>query len=537
MYSLPHAIGDGAPSAVSAPRSGRSSPRAGRRHRGLVWSLIALASLLLIVSMAANWVQRAALDTDQVTDTTDAILADQDVQEALSIYLVDQLYATVDVRGQIQAQLPSGAKALAAPVAAAGRQLALDISERALASPRLQALASNAVRLAHQQFARLIRDKDRYVSSTGGDVTLDYGSLVADLAARLGVDPATIAEIQNLVRDVSKDLMQRLTTAQTEIASLRSELSRVQGGTLSPQAQQDLQTLQDTVAGLQAKIASLEQAIQKAQGKAPDQLQRRLAEFGGRLSDLDDRLTTLDDRAAAISKDPSQANVQQLDASLAPVQTRITTLLGRPILQNPGQLVIMESGQLDGVQAAVRALRNLGFILPVLVLLLYVAAIYLARGWRRQALIAAGGGILTATLLVLVVRRLTGGAIVDSIAASQTVEPAVQSVWDIVTAGLRERALFLLVVGLAFVGAGLLAGPGRHAVAARRFLAPYLREQPVVVYTVVAVLFLLWLTFIPGIQNLGQVITIVALAALAVVGIELLRRQTAEEFPPARNTS
>ena len=184
-----------------------------------------------------------------------------------------------------------------------------------------------------------------------------------------------------------------------------------------------------------------------------------------------------------------------------------------------------------------RALRNLGFVLPLLVLLLYVGALYLARGWRRRALMAAGGGILLSTLLVLLTRRLIGSAVVDSMAGSETVQPAVRSVWDIVTEGLRQRGLFILVIGLAFVGAGLLAGPGRHAVAVRRFLAPHLRDQPVVVYSVVVVLFLLWLAFIPGINNLGQVLVIVALAALAVVGIEALRRQTAQEFPPGPNGS
>ena len=83
-------------------------------------------------------------------------------------------------------------------------------------------------------------------------------------------------------------------------------------------------------------------------------------------------------------------------------------------------------------------------------------------------------------------------------AKTETVEPAMESIFDIVSAGLRERALFVLVIGLAFVGGGLLAGPGRHAVAVRRFLAPYLRDHPVAVYSVVAVLFLLWLAFIPG---------------------------------------
>ena len=50
-----------------------------------------------------------------MVNTTDEIVGDSDVQEALSIYAVDQLYANVDVQGQIQEVLPSGAEALAAP--------------------------------------------------------------------------------------------------------------------------------------------------------------------------------------------------------------------------------------------------------------------------------------------------------------------------------------------------------------------------------------------------------------------------------------
>ncbi len=211
---------------------------------------------------------------------------------------------------------------------------------------------------------------------------------------------------------------------------------------------------------------------------------------------------------------------------------RVTTLLARQAVQTPGQLVVIESDQLDGVQTAVRALRNLGYVLPLLVLLLYVGALYLARGWRRRALIAAGGGILMATLLVAADEapdRQRGRGRDGELRHGQAGRPV--GLGHRLRRGCVERALFVLVIGLAFVGAGLLAGPGRHAVAVRRSLAPHLRDQPVVVYSVVAVLFLLWLAFIPGINNLGQVLVIVALAVLAVVGVEALRRQTAQEFP------
>ena len=196
----------------------------------------------------------------------------------------------------------------------------------------------------------------------------------------------------------------------------------------------------------------------------------------------------------------------------------------------------MSSNQLSGLQTLVSPLRNLGFVLPVLALVLYLGALYLAKGWRREALIAAGGGIVVATLFVLLLRRLIGNG-VDSIASSGTVKPAITSVWDILSAGLRQRALFVLAIGVAFIGGGLLAGPGRREVAVRRFLAPYLRDHPLAVYAIAAVLFLLWLSFIPGINNLGQVLVIVALAALAVVGLEILRRQAAREFPPGAGDS
>ena len=97
--------------------------------------------------------------------------------------------------------------------------------------------------------------------------------------------------------------------------------------------------------------------------------------------------------------------------------------------------------------------------------------------------------------------------------------------------GLRERALFVLFVGVAFVGGGLIAGPGRRAAAARRFLAPYLRERPTVIYSILALVLLLWLAFTPGTLHAGQVVAVGVLAVLAVIGVEALRRQAALEHP------
>jgi hypothetical protein len=534
------------PERASAPpsepaRSERSEDRAAQdpkhRHRVLVWALIVLASVVLLVSMIANWVQTEVLDSNHFANSTEQILENKDVQEQLSIFAVDQLYANVDVQAQIQQRLPPPAQPLAAPVTAATRQLAVNVAETGLASPRVQNLVATAIDGAQQRFVSLIENKGQFVSTQGGVVTLEYGSFVAELATRLGVDPSTISQIQGFIQQYSTELKQRLTTIQSRIESTRATLSQAQAGTLSPQAQQNLTTLETDAAQLRVTVASLEQKITGIQPKVPAQLQSRLSDLRGRLAKLDKRLATVQVQAAAVLKDPSQANILKLDPTLASLQTRVTDLLNRQAIQHPGELVVMNSSQLSGLQDLVSALRNLGIVLPLLALALYLAALYLAQGWRREALIAAGGGILAATLLTLLARRLLGSAIDSSTASSDAVKPAITAVWNIISAGLRERALFVLVIGLAFIGGGLLAGPGRHEVAVRRFLAPYLREHPVAVYAVLAFVFLLWLAWLPTINNLGQVLVSLILAALAVVGVEILRRQTAREFPPAATTS
>jgi hypothetical protein len=501
-----------------------------RRHRAIVWSLITLASLLLVLSLTANWVQRTVLDNDEVVEMTDEILADKDVQQQLSIFAVDQLYESVDITGELEKQLPPPLTALAGPAGAALRQAATGVAENALASPKVQGLVSGAVGRAQDQLVKLLRDEGEYVRTTDGVVTLEYGSVVADLATRLGVDASTVTEVQSAIQDFTDDLDQRLTTAQGEIKSLRADLAEAQAGELGTELAQEIQALHDKAAALRKKIGGLEDKIKGVEDKVPGPLQDKLAGLLSRLAAVDDRVAGIEQRTAAALKKPSETNLEALDGALDQLEARVTKVLESAPVQTPGEVVLMSSSELDSVQSLLAALRNLGFVLPLLVLALYIAAIFLARGWRPRALVGVGSGILAAMLLVLLTRRLIGSE-VTSLASSEAVEAAINSVYEIVSAGLRERALFILVIGLAFIVAGVLAGPGRAGTAARRFLAPYLRDNPGVVYAVVAALFLLWLTFLPGIENGGQILVIVLLAVLAAGGVAMLRRQTAREFP------
>src|SRR4051794_29133582 len=239
----------------------RAAKKPKHRHGKLVWALVVFASVVLLVSMIANWVQTQVLSSGKLGDQTEQILKNKDVQEQLSIFAVDQLYANVDVQAQIQEKLPPPAQALAAPVTAATRQLATNVAETALASPRVQGLLTTAIDGAQQRFVNLIEDKGQFVSTQGGVVTLEYGSFVADLATRLGVDPSAISQIQGFIQQYSTELKQRLTTIQSKIESTRSTLSQAQAGTLSPQAQQSLTTLEADATQLHLTVATLEQKI------------------------------------------------------------------------------------------------------------------------------------------------------------------------------------------------------------------------------------------------------------------------------------
>jgi hypothetical protein len=137
----------------------------------------------------ANWIQTQVLNSGEFSNSTDKILQNKDVQQQLSIFAVDQLYANVDVPGPNRAEAAAPRSAARRSVTAATRQLATNVAETALASPQVQPLVATAINGAQQRFVSLIEDKGQFVSTQGGDVTLEYGSFVADLATRLGVDP------------------------------------------------------------------------------------------------------------------------------------------------------------------------------------------------------------------------------------------------------------------------------------------------------------------------------------------------------------
>jgi len=224
--------------------------------------------------------------------------------------------------------------------------------------------------------------------------------------------------------------------------------------------------------------------------------------------------------------------------NLRPIVSELATRFGAPastaekIPPNIAQIKIVSSKSLETAQAAVRVLRSLAIILPLLVLLLFAGAIGLARGRRSHTLVNVGIVCIGAGLVALVARSIIGNQVVDTLASTEAVRPAASAAWSIGTSVLVDVAGAMVFIGVFVVLAGLLGGRSRWATATRRSLAPYLRDRPDIAFGVVAVALLILFAWGP-IDATQKLTGILLNTVLALFGMQMLRRQTVVEFPDA----
>src|SRR5436305_3757701 len=121
-------------------RSGQNGPpaAAGASHRILVRVLLSLATVLAIVAIFAVWANRQLMNPSHWSRTSTALLQKQTIRTALATYLVDQLYANVDVRAQLKSGLPPRLEPLAGPIAGALHNVAEKGTGRTREHARIQ---------------------------------------------------------------------------------------------------------------------------------------------------------------------------------------------------------------------------------------------------------------------------------------------------------------------------------------------------------------------------------------------------------------
>jgi hypothetical protein len=199
-----------------------------------------------------------------------------------------------------------------------------------------------------------------------------------------------------------------------------------------------------------------------------------------------------------------------------------------------GRIEVLRSDELDAAQAAFELLNALAWFLPVLMLLVFGLAIFLARGRRRETLRDIGIVIAVAAIVGLVAVRLTGSYLVDSLTTDTETRAAGDDAWHIVTHLLRSSLYWQCVVGVLLVVAAWLAGPRVYALTARRAISPLLRER-VYPYVGLAIVTLVLLVSAP-VQDFARLLFVFVIVGLLAAGIEVMRAQTLREFPDAAAT-
>jgi len=368
----------------------------------LAWTLFVVGTLVFFVGSLTVWVKRQALDTDAWVDTSNQLLQNDEVRQALSVYIVDQLYANADPEEVLEERLPTNLQGLAGPIAGALRQPAVEGVDRFLQRPRVQDLWEEVNRVAHQELIAVLENDTRGNITTGeGTVTLNLSTLLANIGQELGF---------------GEDLASRL---------------------------------------------------------PPD----------------------------------------------------------------AGQIVLLQSDQLEAAQTGVKAVKWMSWLVIVIAFACYGAAIWLARG-RRAMLRNIGAALLLVGILLLVIRRAVGNYIVDALASGESVRGAVDATWLIGTSLLGELAWALVVYGVVILIGTWFAGPSRYATRGRLAIGPALRDRPEIGWMLLGGVYLLLILWgpVPALRNW---VGVLVLGGLIALGYEAFRRVIKRELgsgepsPPA----
>ncbi len=306
-----------------------------------------------------TWTRSQALDTDQWVETSGELLNEPEIQEALAVFLADELYSAVDVSGELESLLPENLSGLAGPLAGALRGPTTDGIEKIIASSAFQTVWQDANRAAHEAAVRILRDESNAdsISTSDGAIVLNLNTAVVNLGGAVGIP-------------------------------------------------------------------------QSALDRLPDDV---------------------------------------------------------------GQITILRSDELATAQNAVKVLDFTSWFLFIVVVAMYVAAVYLAVGRRRQMLRSVGIALVVGGAILLLIRRVGIQASVNTYVEDATNRPLAELVGSVLTELLRQMAWTGIVYGLLIIGFSVLIGPYGWAVAFRRWAAGVADSTGALVgISLGAVLLLLW---------------------------------------------
>jgi hypothetical protein len=178
--------------------------------------LLVLATLLWTLGIVAVWAQRQLLDTQNWVETSDRLLENQQIREALSTAVLQRVYASAPVENRLRESLPPNLQPLAGPIAAGLREVANRNAPKVLGTAAALTAWEKANRTAHTQLLRVLNGD----VARGGTVTLNLHDLIAQVAAGTGLPagvadrlPANLQQLQVLKTDKIEAAQKALQTA------------------------------------------------------------------------------------------------------------------------------------------------------------------------------------------------------------------------------------------------------------------------------------------------------------------------------------
>jgi hypothetical protein len=199
--------------------------------------------------------------------------------------------------------------------------------------------------------------------------------------------------------------------------------------------------------------------------------------------------------------------------------------VGETLPPDAAKVTILESDELETAQNLTDVLESVANWIWIPALLAFAAALWLVPGRRRKELRAIAVGFIVAGVALLVIRRVAGSYLVEELTRSESVRPAVDAFWTILSDGLAEAAWVVVFVGVVGALGAWLTGDGRRAVATRRWLGPWLGRTGVA-WAVFAALLLVVVWALP----LHRFTVTAILIVLGAVGFEVARRQIVREY-------
>jgi hypothetical protein len=195
--------------------------RAGRWRGPVARLLTVLGVLLLVVSIAANFVERQALDPDEFEETSRRLITDSAIQERVAATMSEQLFTSVDVQEALEERLPAEQQNLAGPLAGALRPVSERLALRTLERPRFQELWVQALSASQQQVVRVLDDEARFLETEGGVVAIDLRPLMVELTDQLAIAPNLADRVPENAGLVTVFEAEQLETAQGVTRLLR----------------------------------------------------------------------------------------------------------------------------------------------------------------------------------------------------------------------------------------------------------------------------------------------------------------------------